>query len=319
MPLLPVDKPWLDHGYIDAIRVEPCGLICVIGWSRRLDRESLAGLSLYVNEELCPAAGHFLISRPDVAADGRGGTGFCMEYQTAVPRLKSLRLICAANEKALHKASLDIPCYVADYAVLRETASVYHRDQIYGYGPPSPAVTGEALFLLRDLAGRVLDFGCGMGALVSKLRERGVDAHGLELDRPEIHRHLLAPVKPFVTLYDGRFPAPYADRSYDHVVCCEVLEHIPDYEAALAEMARITRQTLLLTVPDIAAIPALHRHGVVPWHLLESTHVNFFTQKSLESLLARYFRSVQILKIHPAEINGTLYWNNLAAICSEAQ
>lgn len=41
-----------------------------------------------------------------------------------------------------------------------------------------------------------------------------------------------------------------------------------------------------------------------------------FTQKSLTTLLARYFGAVQILKIHPGEINGTLYWNNIAAICS---
>src|SRR5262245_57756346 len=34
--------------------------------------------------------------------------------------------------------------------------------------------------------------------------------------------------------------------------------------------------------------------GVVPWHLLERSHVNFFSARSLEQLLQRYVRTVRV-------------------------
>jgi len=44
---------------------------------------------------------------------------------------------------------------------------------------------------------------------------------------------------------------PVADGSFDHVLCTEVLEHVPDPIGALREMSRVMRPggTLLLTVP----------------------------------------------------------------------
>lgn len=42
---------------------------------------------------------------------------------------------------------------------------------------------------------------------------------------------------------------PFADRSFDTVICTHVLEHILDVRAALAELRRITRRRLILVVP----------------------------------------------------------------------
>lgn len=38
----------------------------------------------------------------------------------------------------------------------------------------------------------------------------------------------------------------------------------------------------------------LHDWRVIPWHLLEGDHKNFFTRTSLRTLLQRYFRQVEI-------------------------
>ena len=41
-------------------------------------------------------------------------------------------------------------------------------------------------------------------------------------------------------------------------------------------------------------LPFLHDWRVVPWHLLEGDHKNFFTRASLRSLLSRSFSRVEI-------------------------
>jgi uncharacterized protein YcbX len=99
------------------------------------------------------------------------------------------------------------------------------------------------------------------------------------------------------------------------VTCIEVLEHIEDFGATVAELARLTRDKLLLTTPDLTAIPLLHRHQVVPWHLLEATHVSLFTQASLDSLLRRYFEIVEMYRIGPNSVNGTVFFTSLLAQC----
>jgi SAM-dependent methyltransferase len=176
-------------------------------------------------------------------------------------------------------------------------------------------VAEEVLALAKELPGPVLDFGCGSGPLVRALREGGVDARGLELDRPAIADSIAEDVRPHITLYAGSFPTPFPDKTFASVVLVEVLEHISDYEAALGEAARLTREHLLITVPDISAIPQCYPHHVVPWHLLESTHLNFFTQQSLTNALAKHFRTIEIAKICSEEVDGTRFFTNLVARC----
>ncbi|NYZ14663.1 methyltransferase domain-containing protein [Azospirillum sp. RWY-5-1] len=138
---------------------------------------------------------------------------------------------------------------------------------------------------------------------------------GIELDRGPIRETLKPEAAPYVTLYDGRMPSPFDDGSFDAVVCSEVLEHIPDYGAAVAEMARLTRDRLVITVPDAAAIPLGTRHQLVPWHLLEATHVNFFNQRSLHALLAPHFGRINSGRISPCTMNDTPFYISLVAVC----
>jgi hypothetical protein len=71
------------------------------------------------------------------------------------------------------------------------------------------------------------------------------------------------------------------DSSYEVCTMIEVLEHIEDYAQVLREAHRVCSSKLILTVPNIAVIPAMSDFQVVPWHLLEASHVNFFTPGSL--------------------------------------
>ncbi len=77
---------------------------------------------------------------------------------------------------------------------------------------------------------RVLDAGCALGLLVETLRDRHIDAFGIDISTFAID-NVYEPVKPFCR--QGSVSEPLGDR-YDLIVSIEVLEHM---EAAEAEKA----------------------------------------------------------------------------------
>jgi 2-polyprenyl-3-methyl-5-hydroxy-6-metoxy-1,4-benzoquinol methylase len=158
----------------------------------------------------------------------------------------------------------------------------------------------------------VLDFGCGTGALVRALRDAGRDAVGIEVDRPAIVDALGDDLRDHVQLTSGGFPLPLADRSFASVVATEVLEHLDDLAMAVEELQRVARSDIFVTVPDISAIPLLSPHAVVPWHLLEATHVNFFSPRAIESLFEPTFEAIERYRIGRVVVNGTVTFTSLA-------
>jgi len=119
--------------------------------------------------------------------------------------------------------------------------------------------------------------------LFKKLRDQGLEVHGIELNPLLVKKSLLSEVKPFTNLYSGQFPLPFKDQAFNSVISLEVIEHIPDYEMTIKELARIVKKKMIVSVPDINSIPICCHNSVVPWHILEANHVDFFTQNSLGS------------------------------------
>jgi GT2 family glycosyltransferase len=75
-----------------------------------------------------------------------------------------------------------------------------------------------------------LDAGCAMGFLVEALRQRQVDAFGIDISDYAI-RQVSPAVQPFCSLRSVTDPLP---RGYDLIICIEVLEHLFPQEAARA-------------------------------------------------------------------------------------
>ena len=99
---------------------------------------------------------------------------------------------------------------------------------------------------------KILDYGCGEGALVYRLRELGFDAHGFDIhQRVKFRRNedkqyfsALFPegIETSNTLFDGdNFKLPYADKSFDVIISTSVIEHIMDLAPVFAETARILK------------------------------------------------------------------------------
>ena len=86
---------------------------------------------------------------------------------------------------------------------------------------------------------RVLDVGSGGGFLAATLSDAGYDVIGVD---PEISavRDAAAHVTASFALAVGE-NLPFADGSFESVVCSEVLEHVEDPDAVIAEIGRVLR------------------------------------------------------------------------------
>lgn len=316
---IPLDRPLLK-GFLDRIEIDASGLIRVLGWSKLAGGgfEATPGIRLDAVEVLSLQT--YRVSRPDVEAAEKitdRYAGVVCEYLIPqslygqTPRLLSLNF---AGYLAL-QFETDVTFVEPDYRPAFECETVLTRSHIYGTGSPNAAVHPEVLALATKLPSPILDFGCGSGALTAVLEARGIPSRGLELAGSRASLSVPASLQHLVTFYDGTFPSPIESNSVRSVFCSEVLEHIPDYEAAIRDMARIATERVVITVPDVSAIPLGARHQLVPWHLLESTHVNFFNQTSLERVLRPHFKEVTFGRICPCLLNDTDFYVSIVAYC----
>lgn len=85
---------------------------------------------------------------------------------------------------------------------------------------------------------RILDIGCGMGALMKELQEFG-EVSGVDVS-PRAIAYCRERGLTDVTLGDAA-KLPYHDDTFDIVVILDVLEHIPDDSAGCMELRRVLK------------------------------------------------------------------------------
>ena len=309
-----------NAGYIEIIDIESYGIIRIHGWMYPGNQYPNAQLSLAVNgKKVLSTHGTYRTLREDVAQSLGSSDkllGFIVEFKTTM-LAKSLLLawndtpIWEIQELSLPFQELSYP----PYGMFLDCQEVLHRDTIYGVGPPCEYADPQFITIARTLESPILDFGCGSGALVRELRRFGMQAYGLERDRPAIHKHMDPVVARYISLYDGQFPLPFRDQQFRSVIATEVLEHIEDYEMALSELFRIAQDKVFITVPDMEAIPILAPLYIVPWHMLEATHVNFFTKQSLERCLVPHASKIDFVAISQGMIESNWVPGCLGALC----
>ncbi|WP_299022172.1 methionine biosynthesis protein MetW [uncultured Tepidimonas sp.] len=118
----------------------------------------------------------------------------------------------------------------------------------------SDRLTQDLIASLVPPGARVLDLGCGDGALLAHLREtRGCTGYGIEID----DTHVLACLKRGLDVLQFNLEeglSTFADDSFDVVLQIDTLPHLRNVETMLRETARVGRSAIV-AFPNFAHWP----------------------------------------------------------------
>jgi 2-polyprenyl-3-methyl-5-hydroxy-6-metoxy-1,4-benzoquinol methylase len=116
----------------------------------------------------------------------------------------------------------------------------------------SPSDWARISYVLDQLPkqGSVLDVGVGAGQLINTIAGSGdfLSVEGIDI---ATHSNFLRMDAPFDVKKMSVAKMAFPDRSFDVVVCMEVLEHlaVADFEAAVRELRRVARKQIVVSVP----------------------------------------------------------------------
>jgi SAM-dependent methyltransferase len=170
---------------------------------------------------------------------------------------------------------------------LRDTREFYLDPEAEGLVAPL-----HLAFATARAGPTVLDYGCATGNYCLALRDAGFECVGVDVNERYVERARQRGLD--ARLATPGAPIPLAAASVDTVLLFEVLEHVPEYEFVLSEAKRVARKNVLITVPNCGAVEGLARASVVPDHMLDVDHVNFFTRAQLDTSLAKVFPSYEL-------------------------
>jgi len=145
---------------------------------------------------------------------------------------------------------------------LRTEYDVWHQ-RVFESAPEHEDASSPWYQLVRERLGpvaglNILEVACGRGGFVSELTQEGghvtgcdFSAAALRVAQGKLQRFAGGANAAALVQGDAQNLA-FADDSFDVVVSCETIEHVPDPWAALREMYRVTRPggKLFLTTPN---------------------------------------------------------------------
>jgi methionine biosynthesis protein MetW len=158
----------------------------------------------------------------------------------------------------------------------------------------SDRITMEAIARLVPPGSRVLDLGCGDGAMLDYLRrERGCSGYGVEI----ADANVLACVKRGVDVIQLNLEeglAMFDDASFDVVLQIDTLQHLRNTETMLLETARVGRVGVV-AFPNFAHWPnrlAIARGRMpvtrrLPYQWYDTPNIRVGTYKDFEVLATR--------------------------------
>jgi SAM-dependent methyltransferase len=170
---------------------------------------------------------------------------------------------------------------------VRSGAAVQAGNRLAGYYADARP---EVAALVPPTARRILDVGCGHGALGRLLKSRGCEVTGVELvpDAADHARRFLDRVEVADVEVDG---LPFPAASFDVVILADVLEHFIDPWSVAKQAAELLAPggCIIASVPNVQNIDVLRRLVRGRWDyrergILDRGHLRFFTLRTLRRL-----------------------------------
>jgi SAM-dependent methyltransferase len=139
----------------------------------------------------------------------------------------------------------------------------------------------------------ILDVGCGEGVLTAQWADKLGSGRivGIDLDDPKLKAEWDKRQRSNLEYrVEDATHLSYGDNEFDMSTAIEVLEHVPDPERTVSEMARVAKRWVLVSVPREPLWRGLNMARGAYWKDLGNTpgHINHWSKRSFVSMLSRY-------------------------------
>lgn len=173
----------------------------------------------------------------------------------------------------------------------------YHWDQI------GKSITKRNIFVLARYqlvldqidnyeGKRILDVGCGDGALTYLISKNGGYVTGVDLSEEAINfaKEKTKQCGNIKFIKASAYDLPFESKSFDYVISSDAIEHLRDPEKMLSEMKRVYNGVgkVVITTPL--------RFTELP---LDKMHIREFFESDFRDLLNQYFNQISIMATHP--------------------
>jgi 2-polyprenyl-3-methyl-5-hydroxy-6-metoxy-1,4-benzoquinol methylase len=150
---------------------------------------------------------------------------------------------------------------------------------IYLGSPRQESIHSSVFWLKSKPNGRLLEVGCGSGAMMESMKELGWQVEGVDFDPVAVEQARSKGLTVHLgTLTEQELPG----NTFDAIAANHVIEHVPDPIALLRECRRLLRPGGLLVLITPNASSWGHRLYLADWRGLEPPrHLHIFTRSSL--------------------------------------
>jgi SAM-dependent methyltransferase len=152
----------------------------------------------------------------------------------------------------------------------------------------------------------VLEVGVGEGEVSERIRARYPDARIVGVDLPDPELAASWRERGLAGLFGDIARLPFPSGSFDLVLAIEVLEHVPDPPAALAELERVGRDRLVLSVPrePIWRVANMARGKYVSALGNTPGHINHWSRRGFARFVGTQFEVVSVRSPFPWTMVG---------------